>query len=215
MSRLSQLSESLPVILGDSLLSCETALGEITCEIRSADIKSVCETLRDEPSTQFDQLIDLCGMDYSSYGEEDEGKPWPGSRFAVVYHLLSLQNNFRLRLRVQLEDSQPIVQSVMDVWSTADWFEREAFDLYGIIFTDHPDLRRLLTDYGFIGHPFRKDFPLSGHVEMKFDEEQGRVVYVPVTVEDRILVPRTIRKDSFVKSANPPYKPAQPDDPGK
>lgn len=196
MSSLSSLQTRLPDLLGDSLLGQHVDLDELTLEVDSADIKSVCETLRDNEDCQFDQLIDVCGMDYSSYGEEDD-RQWSGSRYAVVYHLLSLNHNVRIRLRAQLEDARPMIDSVIDVWSVADWFEREAFDLYGIIFNGHPDLRRLLTDYGFIGHPFRKDFPLSGQVEMHYDEEQGRVVYKPVTVEERILVPRTIRKDTF------------------
>ncbi|MEE8306972.1 MAG: NADH-quinone oxidoreductase subunit C [Gammaproteobacteria bacterium] len=196
MSRLASLTDHLHELLGDSLLSHSMDLGELTLEIDSNAIKEVCVKLRDDEKCRFDQLIDLCGMDYSTYGDEG-GKPWPGSRFAVVYHLLSLEHNNRTRLRIQLEDDMPTTDSVIDVWAAADWFEREAFDLYGIIFANHPDLRRLLTDYGFIGHPFRKDFPLSGHVEMHYDEEQRRVVYKPVTVEDRILVPKTIRKDTF------------------
>ena len=196
MSSISSLQSRLPEILGASLISQRLDLDELTLEISSGDIKPTCETLRDHKECQFDQLIDLCGIDYSSYGEEDN-RSWDGSRYAVVYHLLSLNHNLRIRLRVQLDDAQPQVDSVIDVWSVADWFEREAFDLYGIIFNGHPDLRRLLTDYGFIGHPFRKDFPLSGQVEMHYDEEQGRVIYKPATVDDRILVPRTIRKDTF------------------
>ena len=205
MSRLSELSEHIASILGDSLVSSQIRLNELTCEIRPEDIIRACETLRDDKGSQFDQLIDLCGMDYSTYGQDEnpggnEGTLWPGSRYAVVYHLLSLNHNVRIRLRCGLDENQPTIDSVNDVWAAADWFEREAFDLFGIIFKGHTDLRRLLTDYGFIGHPFRKDFPLSGQVEMRFDEEQKRVIYQPVTVEDRILVPRTIRKDSFVKS---------------
>ena len=210
MSRLSELSEYLTGSLSDSLLSSHIRLDELTCEIRGEDIVEVCEKLRDDPKTQFDQLIDLCGMDYSTYGQDEdagvkdggtsEGKPWAGSRYAVVYHLLSLNHNFRIRLRCDLDENQPTIDSINPVWAAADWFEREAFDLFGIIFKGHTDLRRLLTDYGFIGHPFRKDFPLSGQVEMRFDEEQKRVIYQPVTIEDRILVPKTIRKDSFVKS---------------
>ncbi len=201
-----KLKEVLPSLLGDALLSQQASLGELTCEIDPASIKDVCKILRDDKNTKFNQLIDLCGMDYSAYGEQDDIQTestisWDGSRYAVVYHLLSLKHNFRLRLRTGLDENQPVTVSVIDVWPTADWFEREAFDLIGIIFNGHPDLRRLLTDYGFIGHPFRKDFPLSGQVEMRYDEEQRRVIYQPVTIEDRILVPRTIRKDSFVKTA--------------
>ncbi len=166
--------DSLPALLGDALLSTTTYLGEITCEIAPEQIVEACTKLRDDPGTCFETLIDLCGMDYSSWGAEGD-KAWPGSRFAVVYHLLSLQNNQRLRLRVSLDEDAPEVDSLVDVWPSADWYEREAFDLFGIIFLGHPDLRRLLTDYGFIGHPFRKDFPLSGQVEMRYDEEAGRV----------------------------------------
>ena len=199
MMSLSALSEYLTGLFGEDLAASEIRLGELTCEIRCQAITDVCRRLKDDPETRFDQLIDLCGMDYSTYGKEG-GDPWPGSRYAVVYHLMSLDNNQRIRLRCNLDDQQPVIDSVIDIWTSANWYEREAFDLYGIIFKGHPDLRRLLTDYGFIGHPFRKDFPLSGHVEMRFDEEQGRVIYQPVTVEDRILVPRTIRKDSFAES---------------
>ena len=199
MMSLSALSEYLTGLFGEDLVASEIRLRELTCEIRCQAITDVCRRLKDDPGTRFDQLIDLCGMDYSTYGKEG-GDPWPGSHYAVVYHLMSLGNNQRIRLRCNLDDQQPVIDSVIDIWSAANWYEREAFDLYGIIFKGHPDLRRLLTDYGFIGHPFRKDFPLSGHVEMRFDEEQGRVIYQPVTVEDRILVPRTIRKDSFAES---------------
>lgn len=200
MSSLSQLSENLSAFLGENLLGHSTNFGELTCGVKASAIKEVCQQLRDNKETQFDQLIDLCGMDYLSYGAEEGGQPWEGSRYAVVYHLMSLNNNFRIRVRASLDDAQPVLDSIREIWPAADWFEREAFDLYGIIFNGHPDLRRLLTDYGFIGHPFRKDFPLSGQVEMRYDEEQGRVIYVPVTVDDRILVPRTIRKDTFSKA---------------
>ena len=208
---LAQLRTVLPTLLGDALLSERVEFGELTCEIKYPHIKTVCQTLRDHADCQFDQLIDLCGVDYSAYGI-DENNPdckssWQGNRYVVVYHLLSLNHNFRLRLRTELDDEQsagqPITESVIDIWATANWFEREAFDLLGIMFTGHPDLRRLLTDYGFIGHPFRKDFPLSGQVEMRYDAEHGRVIYQPVTVEKRVLIPRTIRKDSFVKTATP------------
>jgi NADH-quinone oxidoreductase subunit C len=200
MSSFSSLQARLPELLGEALLSQTVDLDELTLEVDSGSIKDVCEKLRDDKLCQFDQMIDLCGMDYSTYGEEEGGTPWNGSRYAVVYHLLALNLNIRIRVRAQLDDEQPVIDSVLDIWPVADWFEREAFDLYGIIFTGHPDLRRLLTDYGFIGHPFRKDFPLSGQVEMHYDEDQGRVIYKPVTVEERILVPRTIRKDTFAGS---------------
>lgn len=200
MTSLSKIRELITSELGEDLLSADIAVNELTCEVSPTSIKSLCAKLRDTSQLQFDQLIDLCGMDYDTYGEGEEGKPWDRSRYAVVYHLLSVTNNVRIRVRASLDDDQPTIDSVIDIWPAADWFEREAFDLYGIIFHGHPDLRRLLTDYGFIGHPFRKDFPLSGHVEMHYDEEKGRVVYEPVEIDDRILVPRTIRKDSFVKS---------------
>ena len=152
--------------------------------------------LRDHQSTAFEQLIDLCAVDYLHYGREGE-KPWDGLRYAVVYHLLSVSRNQRLRVITWLDNEQPMVSSVLDIWRSADWFEREAFDLFGIIFDGHPDLRRILTDYGFIGHPFRKDFPLSGHVEMRYDKEKKRVVYEPVSIEPRITVPRVIREEGY------------------
>ncbi|MFA5531111.1 MAG: NADH-quinone oxidoreductase subunit C, partial [Thiohalomonadaceae bacterium] len=152
---------------------------------------AVCQALRDEDAFQFEQLIDLCGVDYLEYGEGT----WQGPRFGVVYHLLSVSHNQRLRIRTFAEGEMPVVDSVVSIWNGANWFEREAFDLYGIVFEGHPDLRRILTDYGFIGHPFRKDFPLSGHVEMRYDPEKQRVIYEPVTIEPRTLVPRVIRRD--------------------
>ena len=152
--------------------------------------------LRDHRSTAFEQLIDLCAVDYLHYGREGES-PWEGARYAVVYHLLSVSLNQRLRVITWLDNEQPMVASVLDIWRSADWFEREAFDLFGIIFDGHPDLRRILTDYGFIGHPFRKDFPLSGHVEMRYDQEKKRVVYEPVSIEPRITVPRVIREEGY------------------
>ena len=194
---LNKLAENVGALLGDSVLAQNIRLDELTLDVEAGAIKSVCEKLRDK--ADFDQLTDLCGMDYSGYGAED-GEAWQGHRYAVIYHLLSFDNNIRLRLRAQLSESQLVIDSVIDVWAGADWFERETFDLFGIIFNGHPDLRRLLTDYGFIGHPFRKDFPLSGQVEMRFDEEQGRVIYQPVTIEPRILVPRIIRKDVFANT---------------
>ena len=211
MSRtIAELESSLPGLLGDDLLGSQRALGELTIEVNATNIVAVSESLRDQLG--FDQLTDLCGMDYSEYGRSaddvsyryDEGgaepfrsRDWQGERFAVVYHLLSFDHNQRLRVRAQIPESNPTIDSVLDVWAAANWFEREAFDLYGIIFNGHPDLRRLLTDYGFIGHPFRKDFPLSGQVEMRYDEAQGRVIYQPVTIDPRVLVPKKIRKDIF------------------
>jgi len=178
-------------------ISTELALGEVTIEVPMEKIVDVCTRLRDDAEFAFEQLIDLCGVDYSEYGNGT----WTGSRFAVVYHLLSQSNNQRIRIRTFLNDEFPLVNSVIDVWASANWFEREAFDLYGILFDGHPDLRRILTDYGFIGHPFRKDFPLSGNVEMRYDEEKKRVIYEPVSIEPRINVPRIIRDDHRYENA--------------
>lgn len=194
MNDLTALATQARELLGDGVLSQQLTLAELTFEVDATQIQSIATQLRDHEMCHFDQLIDLCAVDYSTYGAPD-GEPWTGSRYAVVYHLLSLYNNQRIRLRAQLDDTNPTIDSVLDIWPAANWFEREAFDLFGIIFVGHPDLRRLLTDYGFIGHPFRKDFPLSGHVEMHYDAEQERVVYRPVTVEERILVPRVIRPE--------------------
>ncbi|MEM7194194.1 MAG: NADH-quinone oxidoreductase subunit C [Pseudomonadota bacterium] len=199
--KLQTLQQTAVSLLGSALRNSHIDLNELTLEIQTDRIVEICTILRDHNETRFDQLIDLCGMDYSSYGAEG-GESWTGSRYAVVYHLMSLDHNVRIRLRAPVDDASMSLDSVRDVWAGADWFEREAFDLYGIIFNGHPDLRRLLTDYGFIGHPFRKDFPLSGDVEMHYDEAQKRVVYKPVTVEPRVLVPRTIRKDVFRSSAD-------------
>ena len=168
-------------------------LGEVTVEIRPSDYKAAYERLRREG---FEQLIDLCGVDYASYGD----KPREGKRFAVVVHLLSIQNNWRLRLRsFCADDSFPVIASLVEVWPVANWFEREAFDLFGIVFDGHPDLRRILTDYGFVGHPFRKDFPLSGYVEMRYDPEQKRVVYQPVTIDPREVTPRIVREQNYAR----------------
>ena len=191
--------EQICSLAGEHLKSHCVDLGELTIDVGAENIVTVCKALRDQAG--FSQLTDLCGMDYLSYGAEG-GKAWDGERYAVIYHLISMEQNSRLRIRAQLPESNPVIDSVIEVWAGANWFEREAFDLYGIIFNGHPDLRRLLTDYGFIGHPFRKDFPLSGQVEMRYDEEQGRVIYQPVTIDPRILVPRTIRKDVFRTSTS-------------
>jgi NADH-quinone oxidoreductase subunit C len=165
-------------------------LGELTVEVK--DYRAVCERLRDKEG--FEQLIDLCGLDYAAYGD----KPREGNRFAVVLHLLSTKNNYRLRVRTFCPDDEfPVVASLVDVWPVANWFEREAFDLFGIVFDGHPDLRRILTDYGFVGHPFRKDFPLSGHVEMRYDPEQKRVIYQPVTIDPREVTPRIVREKNY------------------
>ena len=190
------LANALQARFGSSLTECRVAVGEVTVQLPGEKLLEVCMALRDEPEFSFEQLIDLCGVDYLEYGET----PWQGPRFAVVYHLLSIKNNQRLRLKVFLplmpSDDMPRVDSVVDIWNAANWYEREAFDLFGILFEGHPDLRRLLTDYGFIGHPFRKDFPLIGNVEMRYDPHKKRVVYEPVSIEPRILVPRVIRHDN-------------------
>jgi NADH-quinone oxidoreductase subunit C len=171
-------------------------LGELTLEVGAKDYRSIALQLRDHPDLRFEQLIDLCGIDYSTYAD----RPWERSRFAVVLHLLSVTHNWRLRLRVFCpDDAQPMLESVVEVWPSVNWFEREAFDLFGIVFEGHPDLRRILTDYGFIGHPFRKDFPISGYVEMRYDPEQKRVIYEPVSIEPREVTPRVVREDHYAE----------------
>ena len=193
-TRIETLAAALPAVLGDKLASVTVARGEITAVIGAADLAAALRMLRDRPELRFEMLIDLCGVDYSTYGDVAH----EGPRFAVVYHLLSLANNWRVRVRVFVpDDAFPVIGSAIDIWPAANWFEREAFDLYGIVFSGHPDLRRLLTDYGFIGYPFRKDFPLSGHVEVRYDPEQGRVIYQPVSIEPREITPRVIREDSY------------------
>ncbi|HTD89312.1 MAG TPA: NADH-quinone oxidoreductase subunit C [Burkholderiales bacterium] len=193
-SRLETLTTVLQAALGDLCVSAATALGELTVVVKAEHLLAAAEKMRDSPELKFEQLIDLCGMDYSTYGDGS----WQGQRFAVVYHLLSLSYNCRLRLRVfAADDGFPVVDSVIGIWPSANWYEREAFDLYGIMFTGHPDLRRLLTDYGFIGHPFRKDFPLSGNVEMRYDPDKQRVIYQPVTIEPREITPRIIREEHY------------------
>jgi NADH-quinone oxidoreductase subunit C len=188
------LRQSLERALGKRIVSLTERLDELTVVIQDTDWLATAEILRDHPELRFEQLTDVCGMDYSTYGE---GR-WEGKRFAAVYHLLSVSLNQRLRVRVfATDDAVPVIDSVNDLWPAANWYEREAFDLFGIIFNGHDDLRRLLTDYGFIGHPFRKDFPLSGNVEMRYDPDQKRVIYQPVTVEERVLVPRILREDSY------------------
>ncbi|MDB2705732.1 NADH-quinone oxidoreductase subunit C [Pseudomonadota bacterium] len=208
------LKAQLELHLSDVILDCEYHFEELTIYVPSDRILSVCEKLRDDFG--FEQLIDLCCVDYSEYG----GSAWEtkeasnhgfsravdgagnmepvaeGLRYAVVYHLLSIQHNQRLRIKVRLDADSPIIDSVTNIWNSANWYEREAFDLFGILFDGHDDLRRILTDYGFIGHPFRKDFPLIGNVEMRYDEDKKRVVYEPVSIEDRTLVPRVIRDDN-------------------
>ncbi|MBI4206232.1 MAG: NADH-quinone oxidoreductase subunit C [Betaproteobacteria bacterium] len=240
-SRLETLVANLGSALGDKLAGVTTALNEVTIVIQPEDLLAAAVTLRDAPQLKFEQLIDLCGVDYSTYGKvasESEPleveadaptggtapevgaapaidgtaperpvaashlpkprSPLVGRRFAAVYHLLSLTHNWRLRMRVFAADDEfPVVPSVIGIWPSANWFEREAFDLYGIVFTGHPDLRRILTDYGFVGHPFRKDFPLSGNVEMRYDPDQQRVIYQPVTIEPRENVPRIVREEHY------------------
>jgi len=194
MTHLEALQQALEVALGSRLNTLATERGEITITVSAADYREVALTLRDDPALRFEQLIDLCGVDYSEYRDE----PWGGRRFCVVSHLLSVSLNWRLRLKVFcIDDDVPSLASLSEVWSSANWFEREAFDLYGIIFDGHLDLRRILTDYGFIGHPFRKDFPTSGNVEMRYDPEKKRVIYQPVTIEPREITPRIIREDNY------------------
>jgi len=195
-TRVETLEEALRSVVGDRLTRVVTALGELTIELKGADVHDVAQALRDRPQLAFSQLIDLCGMDYRDHADRAPGAP----RFAVVYHLLSIQHNWRVRLRAFCaDDDLPIIDSVVDLWPSADWFEREAFDLFGIVFQGHPDLRRILTDYGFIGHPFRKDFPLSGNVEMRYDPDQQRVIYQPVTIEPREITPRVVREDNYAE----------------
>ncbi len=191
---LEKLSLCLQDALSGRVVNVTERLGEITVVVKADDLLLTMRTLRDHPGLKFEELIDLCGMDYQDYGDG----AWEGARFAVVYHLLSVSLNQRVRIRVfAADDSLPRVASVVDVWSCANWFEREAFDLYGIVFEGHPDMRRLLTDYGFVGHPFRKDFPLSGHVEMRYDPEQQRVIYQPVSIEPREITPRIVREENY------------------
>ena len=247
-SRTAALAESVKAALGDKVVSVAQAFGEVTLVVKTADLLEVMTALRDRPALRFEQLMDLCGVDYRDYGDgtpasSEQGAPseggtgvplgdvtpetdaapaidgaapdsrtfasrkrepcslLAGARFAVVYHLLSLTHNWRLRVRVFApDDEMPVVGSVINIWPSANWFEREAFDLYGIVFTGHPDLRRILTDYGFIGHPFRKDFPLSGNVELRYDPDQQRVIYQPVTIEPREIVPRIVREENYADS---------------
>ena len=192
------LEAALNEVLGSKVKQLHAALGELTLTVSAADYLEVAKTLRDDARLGFEQLIDLCGLDYSGYKDGAASAFTDRPRFAVVSHLLSISHNWRLRLRVfAVSDDMPVVASVNDIWNSANWFEREAFDLYGIVFEGHVDLRRILTDYGFVGHPFRKDFPTSGHVEMRYDAEQKRVVYQPVTIEPREITPRIIREDNY------------------
>ena len=193
-TKLETLEAALRNALGGYLQNLTVALGEVTIVIKQADYLSAMRVLRDHADTRFEELLDLCGVDYSTYGDG----VWEGPRFAVVSHLLSISHNWRVRVRVFAPDDElPLVASVTGIWSSANWYEREAFDFFGILFDGHDDLRRILTDYGFIGHPFRKDFPVSGHVEMRYDAELKRVVYQPVTIEPREITPRVIREDNY------------------
>ncbi|WP_413459809.1 NADH-quinone oxidoreductase subunit C [Herbaspirillum huttiense] len=193
-TKLETLEAALRNALGGYLQNLTVALGEVTVVLKAADYLSAMRVLRDHADTRFEQLLDLCGVDYSTYGDG----AWDGPRFAVVSHLMSISHNWRVRVRVFApDDDLPIVASVDPIWNSAGWYEREAFDFYGILFDGHPDLRRILTDYGFIGHPFRKDFPVSGYVEMRYDAEQKRVIYQPVTIEPREITPRIIREENY------------------
>jgi len=185
------LSTQIQHKFGDIIKTCVVELSELTIEVPREHLHEICTVLRDDPDFNFKILIDICGVDYLQYGEGS----YTGDRFAAVYHFLSIENNQRIRVRTFLDEDAPRVDSVIDIWASANWYEREAYDLFGILFVGHPDLRRLLTDYGFVGHPFRKDFPLSGNVEMRYDPEKKRVVYEPVSIEPRITVPRIIRHD--------------------
>lgn len=198
-AKLESLSQNLRDTFGDKIKNLVLALNEVTLEVAESDYLEVARVLRDTPTLGFEELIDLCGVDYSTYGEG----AWVGRRYASVAHLLSVANNWRLRLRVFAEDdSFPSVASVTSIWNSANWYERESFDLYGIVYPGHEDLRRILTDYGFIGHPFRKDFPITGHVEMRYDPDQARVIYQPVTIEPRENTPRILREDTFGDTAH-------------
>jgi NADH-quinone oxidoreductase subunit C len=193
-AKLERLGQTLRDVLGDALQNLVTDCGEVTIEVAAADYLQVAQTLRDHADLHFEQLIDLSGLDYSTYGNGG----WSGKRFAAAVHLLSVKHNWRVRLRAFADDDGfPVLESLVGLWPSANWFEREAFDLYGIMFSGHPDLRRILTDYGFVGHPFRKDFPVSGYVEMRYDPEAGRVVYQPVTIEPRENTPRIVREENY------------------
>lgn len=193
-TRLERLEDALRNLLGARIDTLVVDRNEVTIEVSSVNLIEAARTLRDHPGLRFEQLTDLCGVDYQTYGDG----AWTGRRYAAVSHLLSVTNNWRVRLRVFAPDDVfPVVPTLNDTWPAANWFEREAFDLLGIMFNGHPDLRRILTDYGFIGHPFRKDFPVAGYVEMRYDPDQGRVVYQPVTIEPRENTPRIVREDAY------------------
>ena len=192
--KLEKLSQLLGETFGEKLLSVVSDRGELTITVAAADYLEVARTLHDRPELGFEQLIDVSGLDYSAYGNAG----WEGKRFAAATHLLSVAHNWRLRLKAFADDDEfPVLDSLCGIWHSANWFERETFDLYGIMFSGHPDLRRILTDYGFVGHPFRKDFPVTGYVEMRYDPDQGRVIYQPVTIEPRENTPRIVREDTY------------------
>ncbi|WP_373746753.1 NADH-quinone oxidoreductase subunit C [Neisseria dentiae] len=194
MADVKTLHETVARVLGGKASKVISALGEITVECLPENYLEIMTTLRDHADLHFESLVDLCGVDYSTYKNE----PWEGKRFAVVSQLVSVKNNQRIRVRVWCQDDDfPVVDSVTEIYNSADWYEREAFDLYGILFNNHPDLRRILTDYGFVGHPFRKDFPISGYVEMRYDEAEKRVIYQPVTIEPREITPRIVREENY------------------
>lgn len=222
MSKLQALAEKLQAVFSHEIEEMNVAVGEVTLTVNATNIVSFCQRLRDHEDFRFEMLIDLCGVDYLQYGcaewptfsstskgferavmpiaSVNPNSPWTKPRLAVVYHLLSITHNHRLRVKAFVEDANPIIDSVVNVWNSANWYEREAFDLYGILFADHPDLRRILTDYGFVGHPFRKDFPLVGNVEVRYDAKAQRVVYDPVDIVPRTLVPKVIRKSHIESS---------------
>jgi NADH-quinone oxidoreductase subunit C len=205
-ARTEVLIDAVKAALGDRITGITTALGEVTLVVNAVDLTETMTALRDRPELGFEQLIDVCGVDYGSFGKAAwDGEPAAGgggARFAAVYHLLSLANNWRLRVRAfAVDDDFPVIDSVINIWPAANWFEREAFDLFGIVFDGHPDLRRILTDYGFIGHPFRKDFPISGNVEMRYDPDQRRVIYQPVTIDPREITPRIVREENYADGA--------------
>ena len=194
MTRLETLKENIENVLGDQATKLTVALNELTIECAASDLLKLVKKLRDHKALKFEQLIDLCGVDYQDYADGT----WEGARFATVYHFLSVELNHRIRLKVfAIEDNFPVFPTLVELYPAANWFEREAFDLFGIMYEGHPDLRRLLTDYGFVGHPFRKDFPMIGNVEMRYDPEQQRVVYQSVSIEARNNVPRVIRDEGF------------------
>ena len=199
MATLESLQATLSGTIGAGIRAQVADRGQLTIDIAAADLASTCTRLRDDPALRFTMLLDIVGIDYQGFGNA-----WDGQRFAVLYNLLSIEHNTRLRVRVFCADDDfPAVDSVVNIWPVANWYEREAFDLYGIVFRGHPDLRRILTDYGFVGHPFRKDFPIMGYVEMRYDPEQKRVIYQPVTIEPREIVPRVVREDHYGDAGDP------------